>query len=156
MLSATKKVWLFLWIKTGSEKFPHTDKLSETLQKVSMSEAGGQRSAKRTKDVLISISNDACYVTFYQTVLRKRKFKLPSQNLKYQEIKQFLRVLRLELGHLHSLWLLRKYIEESSWGTRFNVSAIQKRFEQPSFEAHVNVEIILISFWTTETYHHKS
>ena len=40
-----------------------------------MSEAGGQRDAKMKKDVLISISNDAFFATFYQTVLRKKKKK---------------------------------------------------------------------------------
>ena len=88
--------------------FSHTDNLSETLQKAGMSATSGQLNAKLTKDALKKIRNDDCFATFYQTVLRKKNsFMFLLRSLRYQETKELLENLRLELERL-------SYIEEST------------------------------------------
>ena len=87
----------------GQRIFSHRDNLSETLQKAGMSATSGQRNAKLTKVALKKIRNDDCFATFYQTdrqCFAKNSFMFILRSLRYQETKELLVDLRLELERL--------------------------------------------------------
>ena len=77
-----------------------TDNLSETLQKAGMSAISGQHNANLTKDALKKIRNDDCFATFIKQCFAKNSFMFILRSLWYQETKELLEDLRLELERL--------------------------------------------------------
>ena len=56
----------FFGLNLGQRIFSHTDNLSESLQKSSMSAASGQHNAKLTMNALKQIRSDDCFKAFYE------------------------------------------------------------------------------------------
>ena len=95
----TKKIDFFFGLNLSQRIFSHTDNLSETGL-TEMPATSGQHDANLTKNALKKIRNDDCFATFYQTVLRKNSFMFRLRSLRYQETKELLEDLRLELERL--------------------------------------------------------
>lgn len=63
----------FFGLHLGQLIFRHTDNLSATPQKSTMSVVSGQRNAKLTTKALKRMRSDDSFKTFYETVLKKKQ-----------------------------------------------------------------------------------
>ena len=137
----------FFGLNLGQRIFSHTDNLSESLQKSSMSAASGQHNAKLTMNALKQIRSNDCFKAFNETVLLKKE---PHPDISEPEIPRRRRApARLEVGSGQHFFpdtsddvYRRIYFEALD----LIISAISERFNQPSFVAYKNLESLLINF----------
>ena len=137
----------FFGLDLGHRIFSHTDNLSKTLQKSSMSAASGQRNAKLTMEVLNQIKNDDCFKAFYETVLLKKQ---PHTDISEPKLSRKRKApARFEVGsgkHFYPQTAENHYRQVYFEALDLIVSAIKERFEQPCFIVYKNLESLLIDF----------
>lgn len=136
----------FFGLHLGQKVFSHTDNLSATLQKASLSAADSKHLTSLTVQCLKNIRNDDCFKAFYQNTLQKkqrfhddigepkvpRKRKAPSRFEEGTGAPSF--------PETPEDLYRRVYFEAID----LLVSAIVERFEQPGFIAYLQLEELLL------------
>ena len=137
----------FFGLNLGHRIFSHTDNLSKTLQKSSMSAASGQRNAILTMEVLNQIRNDDCFKAFYETVMLKKQ---PHTDISEPKLARKRKApARFEVGsgeHFYPQTAEDHYGQIYFEALDLIASAIKKQFEQPRFIVYKNLESLLIDF----------
>ena len=135
----------FFGLHLGKLIFCHTDNLSATLQKLSMSAVSGQHNAKLTTDALKRIRNDDSFQAFYETVLKKKESFI---DVSETELPRKRRApARFEVGQ--GAPSFPKTSEELYRRVYFEaldliLASTTQRFDQPSFKAYMNLENLLL------------
>ena len=143
----------FFGLQFGERIYCHTDNLSKTLQKTSMSAVSGQRLAKMTKTVLQDMRTDEAFDKFYDVILIKKNkhSSIPEPSLPRRRRAP----ARFEIGTGNPSYpdtpkdyYRRIYFE----GLDGIIAAIHERFNQPSFIAYLNLESLLLKALNSEDY----
>ncbi|XP_028407434.1 zinc finger MYM-type protein 1-like [Dendronephthya gigantea] len=141
----------YFGLHLGMMIFRHTDNLSATLQKANMSSISGQRNAKLTTDALRGIRNEECFKAFFQTVLKKKKTLADISEPRLPRKRKA--PARYEMGEAEP-WhpktsedLYRKIYYEA---LDLITSAINERFDQPSFKSYSKLEALLLKSLKSE------
>ena len=136
----------YFGLHLGQLIFRHTDNLSATLQKSTMSAVSGQHNAKLTTEALKRMINDDSFKVFYETVLKKKQSFL---YVSEPELPRKRRApARFEVGQGALSFL--KTSEELYQRVYFEAldlivaSITKRRFDQPSFKAYMNMESLLL------------
>ncbi|CAB4030796.1 zinc finger MYM-type 1-like [Paramuricea clavata] len=141
----------YFGLHLGVTIFRHTDNLSATLQKANMSSISGQHNTKLTTEVLKGIRNEECFKSFFQTILKKKE---ALKDISEPEVPRKRKApARYEVGEGEPWYpktsedLYRKICYEA---LDLIVSAINERFDQPSFKAYAKLEALLLKSLKSE------
>ncbi|CAB4016714.1 Hypothetical predicted protein [Paramuricea clavata] len=141
----------YFGLHLGVTIFRHTDNLSATLQKANMSSISGQHNTKLTTEVLKGVRNEECFKSFFQTILKKKEALKDISEPRVPRKRKA--PARYEVGEGEPWYpetsedLYRKIYYEA---LDLIVSAINERFDQPSFKAYAKLEALLLKSLKSE------
>lgn len=116
-----------------------------------MSSISGQRNSKLTNDVLKGLRNEKCFMDFFQTILKKKEALTDISEPRIPRKRK--PPVRYEVGEGEpwhpetSEEMYRKIFYEA---LDLIVSAINERFDQPSFKAFAKLEALLLKSLKSE------
>ena len=134
----------FFGLNLGQRLFSHADNLLRTLQQTKMSALSGKRVACLTKDVLQKMRNDTSFRSFYDVVLLKSK-SYPSMSGPMSP-RRTRAPRRIEIGTGEPTYpgTAQDYYRRIYFEAIDLMNAIDKRFDQPSFDTYAKMESLLI------------
>lgn len=142
----------FFGLHLGQRVFSHTDNLSATLQKVSLSATNAKEIANLTVQALKNIRSDECFKSFYETTLsKKERFH---EDVGEPEVPRK-RKTPARFEHGSGVPSFPESAEDLYRRIYFEVldlmiSAIEDRFKQPGFAAYSQLEDLLLKCLKSE------
>ena len=142
----------FFGLHLGQRVFGHTDNLSATLQKISLSATDAKDLANLTVQALKKIRNDDCFKAFYETTLSKKQ-RFHADVGEPEVPRKRKAPARFEEGTGAPSFpktpedLYRRVYFEALDSI---IAAIEERFEQPGFSAYMHLEDLLLRHLRSE------
>ena len=139
-------------VSLGNLLLRHTDNLSKSLQKKSLSAAEGQRLASLTLDVLKSLRDEDNFKNFYACVLKDQaSFQINGPTLPRKRRTPHRLLIGTSSGDFHSDPEDR-YRQMYYKSLDFVLQAITDRFDQPGYRVYLNLQELLLKACKGETY----
>ena len=139
-------------VSLGSLLLRHTDNLSKSLQKKSLSAAEGQRLASLTLDVLKSLRDEGNFKSFYARIVQDQvRFQIDGPTLPRKRRAPQRLLIGTTSGDFHTDPEDR-YRQIYYEALDFVVQAVSDRFDQPGYRVYQNLQELLLMACKGHTY----